>query len=245
MFFRLFPFALILQVFCLYHAYKNNSEQKWYLIIFFLPIIGSIFYLYHHFYNRKNMEAISEGLKGAVNSNYTIEKLEKKVKFSETVSNKIELAQEYAKVGRHQETIELYESCLSGNGANDTDIIMGIISSYYETKNYDKVIEYSHIIAEKKEFARSIHRVAFAWSLYHTNQFEEAEDIFEDMDVSFDKYPHRIEYVKFLSKIGKKEQAIAKAESLLEEFDLMQSQHRKNKREFHREIRQLHKELIK
>ncbi len=75
-----FPIIIMLQVVCLLHAYRNGSDQKWYWLILFYPIIGSIIYLYEHFYSRKNMADLSEGVKGVINSNYEIQKLEKEVK---------------------------------------------------------------------------------------------------------------------------------------------------------------------
>ena len=42
--FRFYTPILILQVFCLYHAYKNKSENWWYFLILMFPLIGSLIY---------------------------------------------------------------------------------------------------------------------------------------------------------------------------------------------------------
>jgi len=245
MLFRFFPLAVILQIFCVYHAYRNNSEQKWYWIILILPFIGSLLYLYHHFYSKQNIENISEGIKEVINTNYTIEKLEKNLKFSETVTNKINLADEYAKVGRHKDAIELYLSCLQGTGQNYTDIIMSLITSYYLIESYNKVIQYSNEIKDKKEFQKSEVKITFAWSLYHIGKIEEAELTFNEMDASYDRYLQRIEFVKFLIEINNTEAALEKANELIHEFETMQPQQKKNKKEYYKIITQLHNQLIK
>ena len=45
----------LLQVFCIYHAYKNRKETHWYFIIFFLPIIGGIIYLVTQVFNKQDI----------------------------------------------------------------------------------------------------------------------------------------------------------------------------------------------
>src|SRR4051812_13448934 len=88
------PF-LILQAFCLYHAYKNNNQQKWYWIIIFFPVVGCVIYLYDNFYSKHKLQSISEVAKNLVNSNRRIEQLERDVKFNDNVTNKVNLADAY------------------------------------------------------------------------------------------------------------------------------------------------------
>jgi hypothetical protein len=83
-----YPLIIGLQAFCIYHAYKNNSEQKWFWLIIFFPLIGCIIYLYHHFYSKENVRTISEGIKETVDKNYQTRKLEDKLNFSDSVQNK-------------------------------------------------------------------------------------------------------------------------------------------------------------
>ena len=108
-----YPLELLLQIFCVYHAYKHSSEQKWYWLIIFFPVFGSLIFLYHHFYSKDTVETISEGIKGVVNKNYQTEKLENKLNFSDSVLNKTNLANKYMDIGEYSSAIQLYESCLN------------------------------------------------------------------------------------------------------------------------------------
>src|SRR5258706_14699221 len=87
---RFYTPIFLLQAFCIYHAYKNNADQRWYWFILLFPGIGSAFYLFHHFYNRNNLNTITESVKGVVHSNYSIEQLEEAFRFSDNLRNRIE-----------------------------------------------------------------------------------------------------------------------------------------------------------
>src|SRR5687768_13725127 len=97
----------LLQAFCVYHAYRNNAEQRWYWLIVFFPLIGCIVYLLHIFNNRDTIDSITENVKGAVIKNYRIDQLEKAYRFSDNIKNKVNLADAYAENGRYKEAIEL------------------------------------------------------------------------------------------------------------------------------------------
>jgi hypothetical protein len=56
------------------------------------------------------------------------------------------------------------------------------------------------------------------------------------MDVNFSNYPQRIEYVKFLYKIGKKSEALAKLEKLNTEYNSLESYRKKILKNVGREI---------
>ena len=84
--FRFYTPILILQAFCIFHAYKTGRSQRWFYLIIFLPIIGCVLYLYDTFITRKNLEDLSEGLKQTINSNRKIEQLEKKRSLADTIN---------------------------------------------------------------------------------------------------------------------------------------------------------------
>ena len=91
----LYSLVFVLEIFCLYHAFKNDSAQKWFWLIILLPFIGSLIYLYNHFFNQATVDDVSENINKVVSSNYMLEKLEKEAAFSGTVTNKALLADCY------------------------------------------------------------------------------------------------------------------------------------------------------
>lgn len=225
--FRLFPIILILEVFCLYHAYKNRADQKWFWFIIIFPLLGCLFYLYHHFYSKDNINSVTEGVKGMVNKNYEVEKLEKEVQFSSTLQNKINLADKYVADGRTADAIEIYESCLVGFNSKDTGVKMSLLECYATIGNYEKACEIGDTFTSEKVFSKSWSRIGYAWSLYHVGRIEDAEANFRATDSRYSNYPHRLEFAKFSALIQKKEEAIILLDEMIEEFNNMNNSERR------------------
>jgi len=172
---RIFTPIILLQFFCLYHSYENNAEKKWYFIILLFPFIGSLFYLFHAFYSRRNIDNLSEGVKNTFVTNYKIEKLEKEVEITDTYANKIQLAKEYTLVGNYDGAIYLYESCLNGIYFNDPYLIKKLLKNNYLKKDYENAINFGKRLHNDDIFKNSEERVMYAWSLYSLNEYFKAE----------------------------------------------------------------------
>lgn len=241
--FRFYTPILILQGFCLYHAYKNNSEQKWYWLIVFFPVIGCLIYLYHHFYNRKNINDIAEVVNEVVNNNFRLEKLEKEYEFNDSITNAVNLADEYVRAERYEDAIKLYQECLEGYMEDDPHLMMKLLQAQYLNKNYKETVKLGKKLSSEKEFQNAMERVAYAWALHHNEKTEKAEKQFQDMDQRFVNYKNRMEYGKFLIENDRKEDANKKLEELIEEFNHMERHEKKIKRKVLKEIKDLHASL--
>jgi hypothetical protein len=235
----------VLQAFCAYHAYRNNADYKWYFLIVFFPGVGALIYLFHHFYNRSNVESISEGLKGVVNSNYRIERLEKALRFSDTVSNRINLADTYVEYGRYADAIELYRKCLTGFMADDPGLRMKLLSACFLNDDYAGSVALGESLEKEKSFKDAGQRVAYAWALHYQGKTEKAEAAFRDMDKSFTNYPQRTEYCKFLIRNERPDEVKEKLQELLSEFEHMKAPERRLHRELISEIRDLYSRQVK
>jgi hypothetical protein len=231
---------LLLQAFCVYHAYKNNAEQRWYWLIILFPLVGCVLYIYHHFYNQNNLRTLTQSVKEVVNSNHRIEQLEKTLDFADNVSNKTNLADAYASHGRYKDAIGLYRECLGGFMADDPVLRMKLLQAYFLDQDYDSTIAYGNDLKLEKSFKDSEGRMAYAWALHYKGQSEVAEGIFQDMDRSFTNYKNRLEYCKFLKDTNKVEALKTKLTELVEEFDHMEGSERRLYRDTIREIREMH-----
>ena len=229
----------ILQAFCIYHAYRNNVEQRWYWFIIFFPGVGCALYLYHSFYNRNNLRKLTEGVKDVVNTNYRIEKLERAVQFSDSITNKINLADAYVSYARYQDAIALYESCLTGYMADDPVVRMKILRAFYGNQNFDRVVAMGDALGDDKEFKNAEQRIDYAWSLYRTGETGRAKSVFHDMNRSYTNYKHRVECCRFLVDAGETPEARELLTVLVQELDHMKGPERRLYRNVIREIREL------
>lgn len=231
---QLLPLLIITEAFCLYHAYTNKAEQKWFYLILFLPFIGCGIYLYHHFYSRKNLETISEGVKAVINTNYQVENLEKGVEFADTIENKSMLADKYVEMKRYDDAITLYESCLEGFNHDNPEIISRLVKVNQIQGNYENSVFYAEKIENNIDFMNSEEKSYYAWSLFELGRSETAEEKFKEMDRTFSNYFQRLQYSRFLHKSGRREESLDKLTQLINEFDQMGSQEKR----FHRDVQQ-------
>ena len=242
---RFYPIVIVLQVFCLYHAYTKKSDQKWFWIIIIFPFIGSCIYLYHHFYSKRNIAGIKEGIKETLIDNYTINKLEQRVKFSDTFSNKLELAKEHINAGNYQRAIELLNTCLTPSYEDDLDLNLTLLRANYLNEDFEQVVYFGNKLANEKEFQDSSEMVAFAWSNFKIGQMSEADKRFQQLDKHYSNYEYRMEYAEYLYETNRKADALEKLNELIEEIDSMDSYERRLNRKTKRKINSLYDHMKK
>jgi len=240
---KLFYPLLVLQGFCLWHAYKSNAGQKWYWLIVFLPYVGCFLYLYDAFYSRRTVEVIGEELKSVVNSNYKIEQLEKALKFSSNVKNRMNLADAYAEIGRYKDAIAQYEESREGYMADDEQLSRKLLGALFLDKQYDRCIEIGKQLSGSKSFRNSDQHMDLAWALHYQGQTDESYKHFADMDREFSNYDHRYAFCRFLIATGKAEEAKQKADVLMAEIEMMKSNERRVNRSAIDEIKNLVREI--
>jgi hypothetical protein len=238
--FEFYTPVFVLQAFCLYHAYRHSSEQRWYWLILFIPVIGCALYLYHHFYSRSSVQNIAEGVKVIVNSNYKLEQLEKAYRFSNNLTNRVNLADAYVNHGRYPEAIDLYKESLTGFMADDPVLRMKLLAAHYRSGDYETTVAYGRELEPEKSFRDAEEHIGYAWALHRLGRTEEAGRHFELMDRSFTNYKHRIEYCKFLREVNRLEDLKTKLTELSEEVEHMKGNERRLRREVVREIRELY-----
>lgn len=219
-----------LQAFYLYHAYRSHTQQKWYWIIIFVPVVGSLLYLYENFYNRRNMDSLAEGVRSLVFSNYEVGKLEKEVKFSPTLTNKINLGDAYTERGRYEDALALYASCEKSFNENNPELLHRLLKVYFLKKDYGKVVEYGKRLEPVKKLGDSEDKVAYAWALHRTGETEKAEAKFKELDSRFANYLTRLEYARFMIETDRPAAAKTLLNNILEECDSMDRYEKNSKR---------------
>ncbi len=243
--FRLYTPLLILQAFCLYHAYRNNAQQRWYWLIIFIPGIGCALYLFDNFYNRKNIDTIAEGLKEVVNSNHKLEQLEKALQFSDTLTNKLQLADAYVLYKRYPDAIALYKDCLTGYMADDVKLRMKLMEACYLNNDFESTVLYGGELEREKVFKNSVERVSYAWALHKLGKNDLAEATFKDMDKQFTNYLQRVEYAKFLMATNQLKVLREYVKELREDLDHMKAPERKFHRDVIRDIRAVYDQAMR
>lgn len=196
-----------LQAFCIYHVYKNKNEYYWFFIIIFLPVLGSLIYLIVKVYNRRDTNKIQEELATIINPTKKITDLERKLEFSETFQNKVNLADAYLEIGNYKNAVVHYEAAITDGFQNDLHVTKQLIKTYSYLEDYDKVVINVEKIKNKFEFRASHSQLLYGLALEKLNRAAEAEEQLRQIDIPNANYKERLVYAKFLLRYDKKEDA--------------------------------------
>lgn len=186
-----------LQVFCVYHAYKNNKPYHWYLLVFFIPVIGSLIYIITQVYNKNDADKIQNEITSIINPTKKIKDLEKKLEFSDTYTNRIELADAHAQNNDMPNAIVNYKKTLEDVDQNDLYARQQLVLCYFQLKDYVGVVEHSELIKDKSEFKGSKQQFCYGLALKELGKLEKAEAQLKQIDRPYSNYSERLELAKF------------------------------------------------
>tara|TARA_R110000868_G_scaffold3388_10_gene21927 strand:+ start:2608 stop:3330 length:723 start_codon:yes stop_codon:yes gene_type:complete len=233
-----FYFVIALQAYCLYHVFKYRNPFYWVFVILFIPLIGSIIYLITQVYNKRDAERIQENVVCIINPTKRIKDLEKKLQFSETYQNRVDLADAYVQINDFDKAIPIYLSALEGNFYNDLYVIEQLIKTYFAMEDYKNVILYAEKIKTHSEFKKTRLQFLYGLSLEKVGKLEDAEANLKEIDIRYSFYEERFVLAKFLISRNKTQ----KGKDILDEIH-NESQHmtKPNKRIYRNTIAEAEK----
>jgi hypothetical protein len=219
-----------LQAFCAIHCFRRGTQAKWIWLIIFLPVIGSLIYIYTEILSNRSFKAPNIDVGAVLNPAGKIKKLEEQLQFTDTFANKIQLADAYLSGGFIEKAIDLYNSSLTGAFSENEHVLAQLIIAYYELGEYEKVIPIAKKIYKLPQFARSKSHIVYAKALEELGETELAENEFKAMKGRYSYFGPRYEYGLFLTRQGRDEDArTIYTDMLTEEPHLSQMEKRSNR----------------
>jgi hypothetical protein len=206
-----------LQAICAIHCLRRGNMNKWLWIIIFLPVVGSLIYIFTEMFTGNDVHKVQSGMGAVFNPSGKIKKLEEQLRFTDTFANKVALADAYLEAKQIQKAITLYESCLSGNFTTNEYVNIQLINAYAEIKQYDKIIPLAQQIYNLPQFIRSRAHMLYAIALSYTGDAAAAEKEFVLLKGRFSNYESRYRYGSFLLRMGRNEDAKKLFEEMLQE----------------------------
>ncbi|AUC82131.1 tetratricopeptide repeat protein [Lacinutrix sp. Bg11-31] len=236
----LYYLTIALQGFCIYHLIKNRSQYYWIFLIIFIPIIGSIIYLITQVYNKRDATIIKENLTSVLIPTKRVKDLEKKLQFSETFQNRLDLADVFFEMKDYKNAITHYEVALKDKSQNNYFILENLITSYYNLEDYNKTIAYAEQLKNHSEFNKSKSEFIYGLALDKTGQSAAAEKHLKAIDQRYSNYSERLVLAKFYIKKDK----IEAAKEILNEISI-EAQHmtKSNKSKYRTTINEVEKLL--
>jgi hypothetical protein len=189
-------------------------------------------------YNKRDAETIQENVVSIINPTKKIKDLEKKLQFSETYQNRVDLADAYIEIKDYDKAIPVYLSALEGNFQNDFYVIEQLIKAYFTIEDYDNVILYAEKIKDHSEYKKTRSQFLYGLALEKIGKLEEAETNLKEIDIRFSFYDERFVLAKFLIDKNKTQEG----KDILDEI-YNESQHmtKQNKRIYRNTIAEVEK----
>jgi hypothetical protein len=220
-----------LQVICAIHCIRNGTQNKWIWFIVFVPVVGSLVYLFTEVLTRTSRSNLQQGISGIlVTSSARIKRLEENLKFTDTFNNRVLLADAYLAAGHTDSAIELYESSLTGAFEENEHVIMQLIIAYFNKEDYARIQPLVKKVYARPQFARSKAHVLYAIALEKTGDLVLAEQEFKKMKARFSHFEARLQYGLFLKRAGREEEARQVFMDMVDEAPHLSSRERRDSR---------------
>ncbi|GAA4959714.1 hypothetical protein [Algibacter aquimarinus] len=202
-----FYLIIALQGFCIYHMYKNRNPYYWAFLILFLPLVSCIIYFITQVYNKRDAEKISNEIAHVINPTKKVKDLEKRLEFSESYQNRVNLADAYIEIKDYNNAIPHYLEALEDKSQKNFYATKQLIEAYFNVEDCEKVIQYSEQIKDHPEFQKSRTQFLYGLALERIGKIEEAEANLRQIDIRYSFYEERLLLAKFLLSINKNNDA--------------------------------------
>lgn len=160
--------VLIIQGICLLHSFKRGTQSKWLWLIVLLPGIGSLIYIFTEMFSSRDVEHVQSGIGSLFNPGGIQRRLEDNLKFSDTFTNRTQLADYYLKTGQLEKAIALYEDSLTGNFTDNEYVYKQLIVAYSEIGRYEDILPLARKLYRQPDFQRSRVHMLYAIALGYT-----------------------------------------------------------------------------
>ncbi len=227
-----------LQGFCLYHCYTHRNNYYWFLAIIFLPVVGSVLYLFMNVFQKRDVEKVQETLITAINPTKKIKDLEKRFKFSATFENQVALADAYLEEGMNREAIFNYEASLKDVFANDFYVLSKLVEANYYANDFKKAITEAAKIEKDFKFRKSKASFLFAMALEKEVELHRAEELLNTFDAPYSNFMERLELARFLIRNNKLTEGKAVYNEMLAEAENMSKSSSRANRGFIKKARE-------
>ncbi|MBD0830640.1 tetratricopeptide repeat protein [Aestuariibaculum sediminum] len=223
----LYYLTFALQAYCIYHMYKNGNPYYWVFVILFLPLVGSIIYLITQVYNKRDAEKIQDGIVAIINPTKKIKDLEKRLRFSETYQNRVNLADAYMENKDYANAIFHYLEAVKDKSQNHFYIIKKLIEAYYTIEDYDNVLVYAKMIKDNPEFEKSKAQFLYGLAQDKLGDFEAAETNLKQINIRYSFYEERLQLAKILLERQKTNEAKEILDDVVNEYENMTKPNKK------------------
>lgn len=213
--------GIIVQILCIVHALKTG-RREWLYLLFFLPLIGAAVYCIMELWPEINRGELGHNLQKVFFPNRRVREMEKKMRLSDTITNRLNLAEAYADQKRYDKAISLAESCLNDPYINHAGIALQLARLFFGAEQYNHSLAYFEKARNLNysKLDRPEDELLYARALDYTSEQAGAEAAYQDMIRVHHSLEAMYHYGVMLKKMNRHAESMAQFRSVKEQKDL-------------------------
>lgn len=201
------------RIYFIVHALRTGRTM-WAFILFFVPGIGPLLYLFLEYLPEINRSPatriLGSGLLSKLNPGGSVKRLREELDVADTFTNRIALAHALISAGEFTEAIELYERSLTGQYADDPEALGGLCQACFAKGDYEKAAESLDRLASVKQNRPTLeYDLLYARTLEHLGRDDDALQAYETLVPVMTGEETRVRYGLLLAKLGRTDEARA------------------------------------
>ncbi|RAJ83356.1 hypothetical protein CLV59_103323 [Chitinophaga dinghuensis] len=212
--------VIVLQLACIIHAFRSGNRDAIYLLIF-LPGLGAAVYFVLEILPDITNGTFGQQLLRLISPNGRIREWENRVQLSDTITNRMQLAEAYAEQKHYDKAISLAQSCLNSY-STDQGIILQLARFQFLHQQYaDSLVNFDRL--NKMPGVRMSNvadELMYAQALEATMETEKAEKAYQRIIQVHHSLEAMYDYGLMLRKQGRNQEAKAQFERTKAEIGL-------------------------
>lgn len=199
--------VILIQGFCLYHASQTGRAQHWIYILLLLPGLGSAAYFFVEVLpelagTRRGRKVIGDVVT-ILDPDREYRERKAQVELSGTPAAKAALADECALKGMHDDAVMLYRSALTGQFADDPNLLLGLARVLIEKGDFaDCERTLDDLRAKNPDFSSQEGHLIYARTLEGQGKHDAAIAEYEAVVGYFAGFEAKVRYGLLHLKLG-------------------------------------------
>ena len=210
-----------LQVICILHALKTN-RRDWLYILIFLPGIGAVIYIIREMLPGVRLSGMNTDNLKTLFPSGRIKELERNLKIAETDTNRLRLAEEYARQKDFEKAMSLTSACLKGIYANNAGMMLDMGRYAFGAGQYTESLSWLNKALHEKQnkFDRPEDELLYARALHQSGDIASAETAYKQIVRVHHSVEGRYFYGLLLKENGRNEEAKLQFRTVIDERNL-------------------------
>ncbi|GMQ92093.1 MAG: tetratricopeptide repeat protein [Gammaproteobacteria bacterium] len=203
---------IVLQVIFIVHAIRHGHGIMWVFIILLFPLIGILVYLFVIFIpemrNSHVTTRAASKIKKTLDPKGALRQHTQNLEVTDTVENKLRLAEELLSQGMQDDAVHMYEQCRSGIFKDDPSVLLGLARAYFATEQYQKVVDtLDHLIASNPNYKSQDGHLLYARAKESLGDTATAIEEYEALCAYYSGAEAKCRYAQLLKQQGDHERA--------------------------------------